>query len=320
MLRDDEKSLIRKSLEALRNGLDGFTPRRAQLEMIATVANAIGACHEPEATNRKGGNIAVVEAGTGTGKTIGYLLPAIVLAKSRKKKLLVSSATIALQHQIADKDIPALQRLLPIDFTHSVVKGRGQFLCPAKLSDKTARANQQRLDLDGGEPEQGSPSQDAQQEDRLTIALARRFDSGQWSGDRDELKMAVPDTLWAELVTDRQGCSGNKCPHFAQCPLYAARLRAKAADVLIVNHSLLVSALQMDAATILPFAKDMVVVVDEAHHLPGKTVEHFAAKHSIRGAQEWVTDGAETVRDLALGLSLGRQLPSGCNGPVPGIG
>ena len=82
MLRDDEKSLIRKSVGALRNGLEGFTPRRAQLEMIASVAHAIGACHEPEDTNRQGRNIAVVEAGTGTGKAIGYLLPAIVLARS----------------------------------------------------------------------------------------------------------------------------------------------------------------------------------------------------------------------------------------------
>jgi len=304
MLRDDEKSVIRKSMEALRNGLDGFTPRRAQLEMIATVAHAIGACYEPEDKNRMGRNIAVVEAATGTGKTIGYLLPAIVLAKSRKKKLLVSSATITLQHQIADKDIPALQRLLPIDVTHSVVKGRGQFLCPAKLADKTARANQQTLDLNGREPDKGSSSHDAQQEDRLTVELARRFESGQWSGDRDDLKVDVPDALWAELVTDRQGCSGNKCPHFAQCPLYVSRQRAKAADVLIVNHSLLMSAVQMDAATILPDPRETILIIDEAHHLPGKTVEHFAAKHSIRGAQEWVTDVAETVRDIALGLSL----------------
>jgi ATP-dependent DNA helicase DinG len=137
MLRDDEKSLIRISVEALRNGLDGFTPRRAQLEMIATVANAIGACHEPEDTNRQGRNIAVVEAGTGTGKTIGYLLPAIVLAKSRQKKLVIASATIALQHQSLEKDIPALQRLLPVSFTSSVVKGRGRFL--ARPSCRTKR-------------------------------------------------------------------------------------------------------------------------------------------------------------------------------------
>jgi ATP-dependent DNA helicase DinG len=304
MLRDDEKSLIRKSVEALRNDLDGFTPRRAQLEMIATVAHAMGACHEAEDTNRQGRNIAVVEAGTGTGKTIGYLLPAIVLAKSRQKKLVIASATIALQHQLLEKDIPALQRLLPVSFTSSVVKGRGRFLCPAKLSDKTSRANQQRLDLNASGPDKESSPLDAQLEDGLTVELARRFESGQWNGDRDELKVDVPDALWAELVTDRQGCSGNKCPHFAQCPLYVSRQRAKAADVLIVNHSLLVSALQMDAAAILPLPKDTMFLIDEAHHLPAKTVEHFAVKHSIRGAQEWMKDLAETVRDIVLALSL----------------
>jgi hypothetical protein len=93
-MADDEKSTIRINVEALRNGLDGFTPRRPQLKMIAIVAHAIGACHEPQDASRKGRNIAVVEAGTGTGKTIGYLLPAIVLAKSRGKKLIVSSSTL----------------------------------------------------------------------------------------------------------------------------------------------------------------------------------------------------------------------------------
>jgi ATP-dependent DNA helicase DinG len=304
MLRDDEKSLIRISVQALRRGLDGFTPRRPQLEMISAVASAIGECHLPEDSNRQGRNIAVIEAGTGTGKTIGYLVPAIVLAKSRGKKLVVSSSTIALQHQISEKDIPALQRLLPIGFTYAVAKGRGRFLCLAKLSDKAALANQQRLDLDEAKPEQEAQPQDAEREARIVVELAQRFDRGQWSGDRDQLKMAVPDKLWTELVTDRQGCSGNKCPHFAECPLYVARQQAKAADVLIANHSLVMSALQMDTPTILPDPRETIFLIDEAQDLPAKTVEHFAARHSVRGAQEWVVDVGDTVRDIALGLSL----------------
>ena|ERR1700674_1948757 len=127
MLQEHEKSLIRASVEALRNGLQGFTSRRPQLEMMATVANAIGDCHEPEDTNRTGRNIAIVEAGTGTGKTLAYLIPAIVLAKSRGKHLIISTSTIALQHQITTKDLP-LQRLLPVQFTAALAKGRARYV------------------------------------------------------------------------------------------------------------------------------------------------------------------------------------------------
>ena len=98
MVTDDEKSLIRACMDALRDGIEGFRSRRPQLEMIATVAAAMAACRSGDDGVGCGEHLAVVEAGTGTGKSFGALVPALVLARARGRRLVVSSSTVALQH------------------------------------------------------------------------------------------------------------------------------------------------------------------------------------------------------------------------------
>lgn len=161
MLTNDEKDQIRACVEALKAGLEGFRTRRAQLEMMAVVSNALGSCREFDqaeieeeieaggGASRAGPNIAVVEAGTGTGKTLGYLVPALALAKSRAKHLVVSSSTVALQEQLCHKDAPALQRVLAelgLNFSFAVAKGRGRYACAAKLMEEGLQARQRDLD------------------------------------------------------------------------------------------------------------------------------------------------------------------------------
>jgi len=306
MLSEDEKELIRKGLHALREGIPNFRSRRPQLEMIGTVANTLGVCYEADASNRDGRNIAVIEAGTGTGKTIGYLIPALILAKSCHKRLVVSTTTTTLQNQLLQKDVPALQRFLPIDFTYAVAKGRGRYACIAKLSDKAEEANQETLAFAEERSEKSKPSE-AIFTIKLLAQLNKQFHAGEWSGDRDELRMPVPDSVWKELITDRQGCAGNRCPYFAQCPFYAARQRIKEADLVIANHDLVLSALEMAAGTVLPDVAETLFVFDEAHSLPAKVVDHFAAKHTVHGAIEWISDVGETARDVSLGLFLDQQ-------------
>ena len=116
--------------------------------------------------------------------------------------------------------------------------------------------------------------------------------------------MPVADELWAGLTTDRQGCSGNRCPEFARCPFQAARQRAKEADLVIANHDLVLSALDMEAGSVLPAAGDTFYVFDEAHSLSAKVVEHFSARHALRGAREWVQGATDAVRDAVLALRL----------------
>jgi ATP-dependent DNA helicase DinG len=139
---------------------------------------------------------------------------------------------------------------------------------------------------------------------RIVVGLAESFEVGRWNGDRDELAVPVADELWADLTTDRQGCSGNRCPDFARCPFQAARQRAKEADLVIASHDLVLSALDMEAGSVLPPASETFYVFDEAHSLSAKVVEHFAARHALRAAREWVQGATDAVRDAVMALRL----------------
>ena len=124
MVRNEEKPLARQCIDALREGLPGFKSRRPQMEMIAAVANTLSRCRAEDEQAGNGDHLAIVEAGTGTGKSFGALVPALVMAKSRQKRLVESRSAVTLQHQYAGKDGPSLPRLGPIRFTFAVAKGR----------------------------------------------------------------------------------------------------------------------------------------------------------------------------------------------------
>jgi ATP-dependent DNA helicase DinG len=307
MVHDDEKAQIREGMDALKRGIDGFRARRPQLEMVATVAATLGRCRGAEDPAGEGEHIAVIEAGTGTGKSFGALVPALVMARSRGRRLVVSSSTVALQHQYAEKDAPTLQRLLQSGFTFAVAKGRRRYACTAKLLGEASDAGQHELDID---EDDSSPPESAAVRRRRTIIiqLAESFEAERWNGDRDELAVPVPDEVWSELTTDRQGCSGSRCAEFARCPFYAARQRVKDADLVIANHDLVLSALGVDVGGVLPPPAETVYVFDEAHSLAAKAIEHMSAKHALRGAQEWLHGAVDAVRDSVLALRLDETL------------
>jgi len=308
MVHDDEKALIREGMDALKRGIEGFRSRRPQLEMGATVAATIGRCRGDEDPVGHGEHIAVIEAGTGTGKSFGALVPALVMARARGRRLVVSSSTVALQHQYAEKDAPTLQRLLPMGFSFAVAKGRRRYVCTAKLLGEASDASQQELDL-GEDGSAAAPETAAVRRRRaVVLQLAQSYDAERWNGDRDELAVPVPDEIWSDLTTDRQGCSGSRCPEFTRCPFHAARQRVKDADLVIANHDLVLSALAVDVGGVLPPPAETVYVFDEAHSLAAKAIEHMSAKHALRGAQEWLQGTVDAVRDAVLALRLDENL------------
>lgn len=307
MVAEDEKAQIRLCMDALREGIEGFRSRRPQLEMVATVATALAECRSDEDPAGNGEHIAVVEAGTGTGKSFGALVPALVMARSRGRRLVVSSSTVALQHQYAEKDAPTLQRLIPFGFSFAVAKGRRRYACAAKLGAAASDAGQREIDLGGDEPPGSETSADRRRR-VIVIGLAESFDSERWNGDRDQLAVPVSDEMWNDLTTDRQGCSGSRCAEFARCPFYAARQRVREADLVIANHDLVLAAMEMDAGSVLPSPSETIYVFDEAHSLAAKAVEHLSAKHGLRGAQEWLRDSTEAVRDAVLAMRLPERL------------
>lgn len=314
MLTPEEKRLMQQCLDALRAGVPGFRTRRSQLQMIAAVAHALARIDAPETELRaRGAHLAVVEAGTGTGKTVGYLLPALVLAHMRARKLVVSSSTVTLQEQLLCKDVPALLAHLPFPVAYAVAKGRGRFLCPARL----ARLQEGRdvslapSDPDARlpEPAEGAVSPDStapQRPLRWFRDFHQAFEVQRWDGDRDTWPDRVPDVVWAAVSTDRQGCLGSLCPSYDRCPFYRARQQAKEADLVIANHDLVLAAAGQEAGNTLPDLREALMVFDEAHGLPGKVVAHCASRHSVCSASAWVSHAARDAQAAAKALRLER--------------
>jgi ATP-dependent DNA helicase DinG len=226
--------------------LANYEAREPQLQMADLVDRAIA-----------GNRHAVIEAGTGTGKSLGYLVPAILSGK----KTLVSTADKALQEQIWRKDAPFLQSVLPKPFTAALLKGRGNYLCKLQLSRLEEQLGQESM-FEGG----AFKSREAVE---CWPELAKWADTTE-DGDLENLGRIVPVDL-RELVTmDSEGCTGQKCPFYTSCFSEKAKAAAKKADVTIVNHALLLRDLAVRDATegfasVLPYVD--LVVLDEAHHL-----------------------------------------------------
>jgi ATP-dependent DNA helicase DinG len=230
----------------------GGTERSGQIEMAEAVERAFDT-----------GEHLAVQAGTGTGKSLAYLVPAIAKAIEAGEPVVVSTATIALQRQLVDRDLPrladALTGELPRRPEFALLKGRGNYLCLNKVHNGSA----------------GEPGEDQPQEELFdavaTTALGRdvkrltEWSSDTETGDRDDLVPGVPDRSWGQVSVSARECIGaTRCPFGTDCFAEKARARAGTADVIVTNHALLA----IDAiaeANVLP--EHDLLVVDEAHEL-----------------------------------------------------
>ncbi|MFG1615345.1 ATP-dependent DNA helicase [Nonomuraea wenchangensis] len=226
----------------------GGSERQGQVTMVRAVQQAIDADEH-----------LAVQAGTGTGKSLAYLVPSIRHAMDSDKPVVVSTATIALQRQLVDRDLPrlaeALGKELPHEPTFAILKGRRNYLCRYKAT--------------AGWPE--DDEQDQLFDPREVSATGRMVQRIQeWAeetetGDRDELVPGVSEQAWRQFSVSAQECLGaNRCPSGAECFAELARQRAGEVDVVVTNHALLA----IDAMGELPVLPEhKVVVVDEAHEL-----------------------------------------------------
>ena len=151
MLTELEKEAIRTHYRNLSENLEGFRPRRAQREMLAAVAQTFARSLEIEndiPPNRNGESISLIEGPTGVGKSLAYLLSGSVLAQSRNKKLVVSSATVALQEQLVYRDLPFLSENSGLEISFALAKGRGRYLCPYRMYQITQNMAQNELGFD----------------------------------------------------------------------------------------------------------------------------------------------------------------------------
>ena len=283
MLTDLEKNAIRDHYRAISENLPQFRPRAAQREMIAAVANAF-ARSKPrvegeEPPKREGESIAVIEGPTGVGKSLSYLLAGGIMAQTRGKRLIVSSATVALQEQLVDRDLPFLVEKSGLELTFALAKGRGRYLCPYKLYQLTQNNAQQNL-LGFEAPEVLWDSKPKPEELNLLRGIADEFSARRFNGDRDAWPEKIDDAIWLKVTNDRHGCLKSACPNRAECPFYLARDVLETVDVVVANHDLLLADISMGGGVILPAPENSFYCIDEAHHLPKKALSRFAAEHS----------------------------------------
>ena len=283
MLTDLEKNAIRDHYQNIGKNLPGFRPRASQREMIAAIANAFSRTltreEGEEAPKREGESIAVIEGPTGVGKSLAYLLAGGIMAQTRGKRLIVSSATVALQEQLVDRDLPFLVEKSGLELTFALAKGRGRYLCPYKLYQLTQNNAQQNL-LGFEAPEVLWDSKPKPEELNLLRDIADEFSARRFNGDCDAWPEKIDDTIWLKVTNDRHGCLKAACPNRAECPFYLARDVLETVDVVVANHDLLLADISMGGGVILPAPENSFYCIDEAHHLPKKALSRFAAEHS----------------------------------------
>ena len=238
-----------------------FEVRREQYEMAKSIENSMN-------ENKK----LIVEAGTGTGKTIAYLLPTLLYAIENNLKVIVSTNTINLQEQLVNKDIPLLKKIINEDFNYQIVKGRGNYLCKRKL-----------YNIDVTEKE--TDTEEERTEKNIIRNLIDWDKNVTRTGDRNELKYEISNSIWEKVNSEVDMCKGVKCPHYSKCHFFKARKNVADATLLIVNHHMFFADLAIRNQTgfytnysILPNYD--IVVFDEAHNIEDTARNYFTFETS----------------------------------------
>jgi DNA polymerase-3 subunit epsilon/ATP-dependent DNA helicase DinG len=260
-LDEDDVSAVLQSGGPLAGHLPAYEFRDQQVRMARAIAQSFSS-----------GQHLMIEAGTGTGKSVGYLVPAILWSTLNQERVVIATNTINLQDQLIEKDVPMLQASLGIDFTASVLKGRGNYLCPRRLA-----AVRQRRPTSVDELR------------TLAKILVWLLDSD--SGDRGELTLRGPieNATWQRLSAEDENCSLDRCAAqmMGACPFYKARKAAEAANIVIVNHALLISDAMTDNRVMPEYN---YVVVDEAHHLEEATTNGLSFRIDESGLRRRLAD------------------------------
>ena len=266
--------------------LPGFEARDGQLQMAAAVCDVFAE-----------GGVLLAEAGTGTGKTLAYLIPAIL----SRQRVLVSTGTKNLQEQIFFKDLPVLQESLGVPFKATYMKGRGNYLCLHRFDAYKEGGSAQSLGFT--------------RDESIYVRLIDEWRRDTQTGDRAELE-DLPEDLpfWKDIAASSENCIGAECPQYNDCFVTRMRQRAAESDVVIVNHHLLcadAAVRQSDYGEVIPECR--YVVLDEAHQLEDIATQYFGiaisnyrlddlardVERAIGTGQIADRDRADAIRDAA---------------------
>ncbi len=250
---------------AAAQALGAFEDRPSQRDMAAYIADAYN-----------DGGVALLEAGTGVGKSFAYLVPALAWARANGERTVVSTNTINLQEQLVGKDLPALARALATGEhtpTFALLKGWRNYVCLARL-----------------EQARGAAGSLLEPEAAAELDAVAAWAGSTTDGSLSDLADGPSDDVWDAVCAESDLCTRLKCPHFERCFVFQARRRAAEADVVVVNHHLLASDLAvrlasdnwLEAAVLPPYRR---LILDEAHHLEDVAARHLGAQVSQVGVQ-----------------------------------
>ncbi len=245
--------------------MPAYQVREQQVKMIQKIIQSLNE-----------NKILIAEAGTGIGKSMAYLVPALQWAASKGKKVVISTQTIPLQEQLWKKDLPFLQKALHLPVTTALAKGRQNYLCRRKWQ-------QVLTDVDNCTP------REALFYARILIWLSETAD-----GDRSQLNLfgAEPD-FWTTLAADAETCLGSRCPWFKKgCFVLQARRKAEAAQVIITNHSLLFADVKSEKRILPEYGP---LIIDEAHHLENAAVEQLGSMCSRNDLGRWLSQAGKLL-------------------------
>lgn len=285
MLSNELKTQIHQSFKNLKENMNGFIIRQAQNKMIAEISKTLSGEY------KSSHNILCVEAPTGTGKTFAYLLGSIPIAKANKKKLIISSANVALQEQLFFRDIPQAQKYCCVDFEYTLIKGRSRYVCIRNLinicennkNDNPLFESMSLFDKPPGE----------YQLEQLSKMLYNYL-TKKWNGEIDDLIPTPSHSIWRQIACNRFTCTVKNCEFYKDCAFFKTRQKITKADVIIANHDLVLADLST-GNNVLPDVSKSIFIFDEAHHLNSKALSHF----SLTTSTEFIKTSVRQTKEVS---------------------
>gem|GEM_PF-7996 len=285
---------IHEALSRIARATPGFRERDAQKQMITEIGQTL--------LGLNSSRIIAVEGQTGTGKTLGYLLPGIPVAQAEEKSLVVATATTSLQSQLFDRELPNLSRHSGLKFNAVLAKGRSRYACPFRLANLLDSTSQNDMFGDDTSAPHFTHQPAPEDIDQLK-ELSRQLTDGEWSGCKDDLDEELDPRLWSSIASTPHSCTGvQQCHDEGYCPFHRARMAMRDADVIVANHDLVLSDLLMGGGKLLPKPKNTFYIFDEGHHLPEKAVEHGSARGGLSSLNDQLKRLPQLLQRLPAGL------------------
>ncbi|MCY9873829.1 helicase C-terminal domain-containing protein [Vibrio barjaei] len=281
---------IKDTLSNIETNFKGYKRRDSQMKLVNDIRNVLKL--------DRNSKILVAEAGTGIGKSFAYQLGGITHALNNGLKVVISTATVILQNQLIEKDIPLFQKSFPKKFSYAIAKGRGRYACRINIKNV---ANQKQDLLDGMSLDDDfiASSSDIDTANEMLAQL----ESGQWDGDIDKWSSKLHYKFKNAIKSDRITCTKSNKSHIG-CPYHVARDELKDADVIVANHSLVLSNIAISNNSTLPSPTEAVYIFDEAHHLPS-----IARENNLESI---VVSRLETIfQNLITNISENKLTPEG---------